>query len=182
MLPVTMGEFVWPWFYSFPPFFTFQSNSEVRRTQLQSWCSLLLRWARHHNTSNIDTASANTLPVFSNPDISRSLSPESIGVVLKELASRGNLEWTDKAKTRGQVLWQSAAQWADKIYRWAQATSKVNTVCTLYELTQGDETTDQEFYGLADDVVLKALRHLESEGKAEMIDAGDGVGIKFLQC
>uniref|UniRef100_A0A6A7FZ85 Vacuolar protein-sorting-associated protein 25 n=2 Tax=Hirondellea gigas TaxID=1518452 RepID=A0A6A7FZ85_9CRUS len=177
-----MGEFAWPWYYNFPPFFTLQSNSEVRRSQLQSWCGLVLRWARHHNISTIDTAGANSLPVFSNPEVSRSLPPESIGVVLNELARRGNLEWTDKSKTRGQVLWLSAGEWADKVYKWAQATSKVNTVCTLYELTQGDESTDQEFYGLSDDVMVKALRHLQSEGKAEVIDTGDGLGVKFLQC
>ncbi|KAF2364983.1 ESCRT-II complex vps25 subunit [Trinorchestia longiramus] len=176
-----MGEFTWPWFYNFPPFFTLQANSEVRRSQLQSWCGLVLRWARHNNQASIDVAGASSLPVFCNQDIGRTLPPEGISVVLHELAKRGNLEWSDKAKTRGQVLWLSAGEWADKIYKWAQATSKVNTVCTLYELTQGDESQDQEFYGLSDDIVLKALRQLQAQGKAEIIDAGDGIGVKFLQ-
>ncbi|KAA0203505.1 hypothetical protein HAZT_HAZT001793 [Hyalella azteca] len=138
-----MADFTWPWYYNFPPFFTLQTNSEVRRSQLESWCGLVLRWARHCNVTSIDVASCSSLPVFSNAEVGRALPPEGISVVLHELAKRGNLEWTDKSKTRGQVLWLSTGAWADQLYRWAQATSKVNTVCTLYELTQGDESTDQ---------------------------------------
>jgi len=38
-----------------------------------------------------------------------------------------------------------------------------------------------EFYGLSDDVIVKALRFLEKDGKAEVFDAGEGMGVKFLQ-
>ena len=89
-------EFAWPWFYHFPPFFTLQTNAEVRRSQIQSWCSLVLRWAQHTST----TGAGAGLAVFSNPALPRSLPPDAIAEVLNELHKRGNLEWDDRAKTR----------------------------------------------------------------------------------
>ncbi|KAK8734142.1 hypothetical protein OTU49_006037, partial [Cherax quadricarinatus] len=100
----TMTGFEWPWQYSFPPFFTLQPNADVRRTQLDAWCALVVSWGRNNNVSQIDVTEASSLPVFKNPSISRSLPADSIMVVLEELAKRGNLEWMDKTKRRPFVM------------------------------------------------------------------------------
>lgn len=175
-----MTGFEWPWQYSFPPFFTLQPNADVRRTQLDAWCALVVSWGRNNNVSQIDVTEASSLPVFKNPSISRSLPADSIMVVLEELAKRGNLEWMDKTKRRGYLFWRSPAEWGQQIYTWAQATSHINSVCTLYEISQGDDTINQEFHGLDGDVLLKALKSLEVAGKAELMDFGDNKGVKFL--
>ncbi|XP_068235671.1 vacuolar protein-sorting-associated protein 25 [Palaemon carinicauda] len=175
-----MTEFQWPWQYSFPPFFTLQPNADVRKTQLDAWCALVIAWGKSNNVSQIDVAETSSLPVFKNPSISRALPADSIAVVLEELAKRGNLEWIDKTKRRGYLLWRSPAEWGQQIYAWAQTTSRINNVCTLYEINQGDDTADQEFHNLDGDILMKALRALEVSGKAELMDFGDNQGIKFL--
>jgi len=172
-------EFIFPQLHSFPPFFTLQRNAEVRRLQVQTWCTLVLRWVRHQGTSRVHLS--DPLPCFSNPAIERTLSREGISAVLTQLHKSGNLEWLNKEKTMGEVLWQSPSSWADKVYQWAADSSRIGGVCTLYELTRGDDVTDQEFYCLADEVMLKVLKILESQGRAEIIDEADLKGVKFLQ-
>ncbi|XP_076047568.1 vacuolar protein sorting 25 isoform X2 [Oratosquilla oratoria] len=175
-----MPEFEWPWQYSFPPFFTLQPNADVRKTQLDAWCSLVVVWCKHNGVSHIDVTEASTLPVFRNTSLSRALPADSISVVLEELSSRGNLEWMDKAKRRGFIYWRSPAEWGQQIYSWAQNTSRINSVCTIYEITQGDDTQGLEFYGLDEAILMKALRSLQLAGKAEIMDYGDSQGVKFL--
>lgn len=123
---------------------------------------------------------ASSLPVFRNSAISRALPADAIAVVLEELAKRGNLEWTDKSKRRGYLFWRSPTEWGQQIYTWAQSTSRINTVSTLYEINQGDETASEEFHGLDIDVLMKALKALEASGKVEIMDFGDNQGVKFL--
>ena len=48
-------------------------------------------------------------------------------------------------------------------------------VCTLYELTEGDDARDQPFFGLEQALLVKALRALEAQNKAEIFDNNDGV-------
>ena len=53
----------------------------------------------------------------------------------------------------------------------------MNTVCTLFELTNGVDTTEEEFYGLDESLILASLRTLEASRKAELIDRE---GVKFF--
>ncbi|CAL4065393.1 unnamed protein product, partial [Meganyctiphanes norvegica] len=170
----------WFWQASFLVFYKLQPNADVRKTQLDAWCSLVVTWAKHKNISQIDVTEASTLPVFSNDSIKRSLPRDSINIVLEELAKRGNLEWTDKSKRRGYLFWRSAGEWGQQIYSWAVSNSKINTVCTIYELNQGDDTQSCEFHGLDTDILVKALQSLQMNGKAELMDFGDNQGVKFL--
>ncbi len=54
-----------------------------------------------------------------------------------------------------------------------------NTVCTFYELTDGEDTRGQPFHGLERELLVKSLRALENQGKAEIFESEDGV--KFFQ-
>ncbi|MCL4131974.1 UNVERIFIED_CONTAM: hypothetical protein GTU68_025236, partial [Idotea baltica] len=134
--------------------FRLQSNKDVRKTQLDTWCNLIIDWGKHNKIVQLDVTEAPSLPVFKNSSINRCLPADSVSVVLEELSHRGNLEWTDKTKRRGLLFWRSPAEWALQIYSWAQNSSHINSVCTLYEITQGDDTTDEceskgQFPGLA---------------------------------
>ena len=53
--------------------------------------------------------------------------------------------------------------------------SLVNTVCTFYELTEGDDTVGQPFHGLDREILVKSLRTLEKQHKAEIFETEDGV-------
>ena len=78
-----------------------------------------------------------------------------------------------------------------------------NTVCTFYELTQGDDVQNQgiekcylnlryswnmyfifqlnlEFFGLDQSLLLKALKTLEALKRAELILFGGNEGVKFF--
>lgn len=55
-----------------------------------------------------------------------------------------------------------------------------DTVCTLYELTEGEDTVDREFHGLERPLLVKALKTLENEGKAELINIDGNEGVKFF--
>ena len=54
----------------------------------------------------------------------------------------------------------------------------INTVCTFYELTEGSDTVDQKFHGLENELLIKSLKTLELQRKAEIF--ADDEGVKFF--
>ncbi|XP_071482964.1 vacuolar protein-sorting-associated protein 25-like isoform X1 [Diadema antillarum] len=175
-----MGNYEWPWQYEFPPFFTLQPNLEVRKKQIQAWCDLLLAYHKHHRIYTLDVKEAASSPLFSNAKLNRKLSAEGIQAVLEDLRVKGNIEWTDKGRTRCLVMWRTPEEWGNLIYRWASNNGMTNTVCTLYELTSGEDTAKEEFYGLEDWLLKRALKCLERQRKAEMIAFDTNEGVKFF--
>ncbi|XP_037078379.1 vacuolar protein-sorting-associated protein 25-like [Pollicipes pollicipes] len=172
-----MADFEWPWQYKFPPFFTLQPNTETRQKQLEAWRALILGFCRHHRVYIIDLAEYLDSPLFNNADIKRRLSEESIQAVLDELASTGHVEWIDKSKRRCYVFWRTPTEWGQLIYAWVTDSGMTGSVCTFFELTQGDDVADQPFQGLAEEVLLKALGTLQQAGKAEVMGTD---GVKFF--
>ena len=97
-------------------------------------------------------------------------------LVLDSLASAGNLEWLDKGRTRAHVYWRTPEQWGALIYGWARENGMTGgAVCTFFELTQGDDAADQPFAGLEQDVLVKALKALELDKRAEVFEGDEGV-------
>ncbi|KAL3205960.1 hypothetical protein MRX96_040546 [Rhipicephalus microplus] len=133
-------DFEWPWQYGFPPFFTLQPTLATREKQLEAWSNLILNYHRAHKAYVLDVAEALASPLFHNKDISRKLSADSLKEILKYMSSRGQVAWTDKQQSRCYVYWRSPEEWGKLVYDWADATGHLNTVCTFYELVQGDDT------------------------------------------
>uniref|UniRef100_A0A8C2A8U1 Vacuolar protein-sorting-associated protein 25 n=1 Tax=Cyprinus carpio TaxID=7962 RepID=A0A8C2A8U1_CYPCA len=133
-------SFEWPWQYNFPPFFTLQPNVDTRQKQLAAWCSLVLSYCRHQKLYTLDVLEAQESPVFNNKKIERKLSVEAIQVVFEELRKKGNLEWLDKNKSRCLIMWRRPEEWGKLIYQWVSKNGMVNSVFTLYELANGDDT------------------------------------------
>ncbi|XP_064806432.1 vacuolar protein-sorting-associated protein 25 [Oncorhynchus masou masou] len=173
-------SFEWPWQYNFPPFFTLQPNVDTRQKQLAAWCSLALSYCRHHKLYTLDIMEAQESPVFNHKNIDRKLSMEAILIVFEELRKKGNLEWLDKNKTRCLVMWRRPEEWGKLIYQWVSKNGMVNTVFTLYELANGDDTESEEFHGLEDWMLIRSLQALQMNGKAEVISMDDGKGVKFF--
>uniref|UniRef100_A0A8D3BQ56 Vacuolar protein-sorting-associated protein 25 n=1 Tax=Scophthalmus maximus TaxID=52904 RepID=A0A8D3BQ56_SCOMX len=118
---------------------------DTRQKQLAAWCSLALTYCRHHKLYTLDVMEAQESPMFNNKKIERKLSMEAIQVVFEELRKKGkcifcNLEWLDKNKSRCLVMWRRPEEWGKLIYQWVSKNGMVNTVFTLYELSNGDDT------------------------------------------
>jgi len=175
-----MTTFEWPWQYNFPPFFTLQPNGDTRHKQLEAWSSLILSYCRHNKKCSLDIADAQSSPLFNNTNINRKLSLDAIQVVLDELHKKGHVEWTDKTRRQCLVMWRTPQEWANIIYRWASSNGMLNTVCTFYELTSGDDTTKEEFHGLDTWLLTRSLKVLEQQKKAEIISLNDSEGVKFF--
>ncbi|KAK7869976.1 hypothetical protein R5R35_013744 [Gryllus longicercus] len=175
-----MAQIEWPWQYGFPPFFTIQPNAETCARQIAAWRALILEYHAVQKQGVLDVREAQRSPLFNNSAINRTLPQEGIVKILEDLARTGNAEPQDKTKTRWFIYWHTLDEWGEIIYAWAQNNGFMNTVCTLYELTAGDNTSEEEFYGLDSEILIKALRTLEQKKKAELIFFDDNQGVKFF--
>ncbi|XP_033618957.1 vacuolar protein-sorting-associated protein 25 isoform X2 [Fukomys damarensis] len=110
----------------------------------------------------------------------RKLPVESIQIVLEELRKKGNLEWLDKNKSSFLIMWRRPEEWGKLIYQWVSRSGQNNSVFTLYELTSGEDTEGEEFHGLDEATLLRALQALQQEHKAEIITLSDSRGVKFF--
>ncbi|KRX98502.1 Vacuolar protein-sorting-associated protein 25 [Trichinella pseudospiralis] len=175
-----MTTFRWPWQYEFPPFFTLQPNLQTREKQLEAWASLVLNYFQANCLHCLDVVDAQQSELFYNTKIDRKLSLEGIYAVLDRLKQSKHLEWQDKQKRRCLIFWRSPAEWATLIYDWAVRNGFTNSVCTLFELMHGEDSVDEPFHKLNEDVLLEALHQLEVSGKAELILVdSNNKGIKY---
>lgn len=173
------NKFIFPEFYSFPPFFTIQKVEATRRKQLSLWRELILKY---HTDLKIRTLVVHDCPLWKNDDIDRSLNPNEIRTVMDDFVRSGHGEWENDAKTRCRVLWRKTDQLASDIYDWAVANGYINSVCTLYELHSGDDVNGMSFQGADEELMRRALSILEEQGKCIVFkgDATEGDGIKFF--
>lgn len=147
---------------------------------MNAWRSLVLGYCTSNKIYSMDVSDALSHPLFCNKSLGRGLNREALNHVLADLQTHGNLEWTDAKKTRFMIHWKSINHWAKSIYDYASGRGLTNTVCTFYELTNSDDVLSEEFYGLDETVLRKALKALESEGKAVLINFEGSEGVKFL--
>lgn len=167
----------WPWQHEFPPFFTIQPNATTRKIQLSVWSKLALKYHKTNKKYTLDVNEAMESPLFSNQKINRSLSTEGIIIVLEALMETGNAQPVDKSKTRWLIFWHNPTEWGDIIYSWAEDNGQIDNVCTFYEL---QTSTNTEFNGMPNEVLIKVLKTLEKRGCAELILDEDCTGVKFL--
>lgn len=178
-----MTSFEFPWQYNFPPFFTIQPNSDTRAKQIDAWKNILLSYYKHHKLYRLDIVEAQTDVLFNNKAINRKLSLEGIIQILNSLESTGHVEWDNiKEKRRCYLMWRTPDEWADMIYNWVSANGMTDTVCTLFELHSGDDTTGEEFHAIDINVLRKSLQVLERRGKAQIFSAENPQeeGVKFF--
>lgn len=175
--------FAFPEYYSFPPLFTLQPVEETRAKQLGMWAELVLSFQRHHNLSSIKVAEASRRAPFTNDAISRSLGEDGVRAVLDELERRGNGRWRGGKRDEFLTSLLSFGELADALLSWARDSGKEGSICTLFELTSGDETEGELFHGVDSAVMLEALRVLEARGPVVLVHGSseDETGVKFLK-
>lgn len=146
------------------------------------WVELVLLYQKHHKRTQIAITKDADSPLFCNPAIKRRLSPQAIQAVLDELCKQGYGEWQDANRTVCSTSSRTLSEWAVALSKWAQASGAHRTVCTLYELHDGDETRGEDFHGLDLALLLGALKVLEQGKKAALIPGQTlaETGVKFL--
>ncbi|KAF5284759.1 hypothetical protein FQA39_LY04484 [Lamprigera yunnana] len=174
------NQFKFPWQHSFPPFFTLQSHAETRARQISIWGSLILNYFRCNKAFTLDIRETNQHPLFSNDNINRKLNAEFLLAILSDLQRTQNAAPIDKLRNQWEIYWHTIEEWSNILYDYIVARGGTNSVFTLYELTQGDEVQEEEFYGLDDNILIKVLTVLQNQEKCELILSDEERGVKFF--
>ncbi|GAB4817881.1 hypothetical protein N2152v2_004927 [Parachlorella kessleri] len=158
------AEFPYPVFYNYPPYFTYKA-----------WVTKALQ------VFVVPADEAGEFPLFHNQLINRKLSREARLSFLEACVQSGNGLWLDKGQRQCLILWKTVPEWSQTIYQWARGLGLVESVVTLDELANGDESRGTELEGIHREVLLRALRLLEQQGKAKMFkgQSADEEGVKF---
>lgn len=163
-------------------FYTFKNRIQVHATTLEQqisvWTSLVTKYHKQFKKSTCNINEDTEL--FKNSEINRELPLEGRVLVMEELAKRGLAECMDKKRSQWQIFWFTLDELGEMAYTFAIDNGMTNTVCTLFELSQGENTIDQEFCGIDISVMIKALQTLEAKGKCELILSDDIEGVKFF--
>jgi ESCRT-II complex subunit VPS25 len=155
----------------------------TRRKQSQLWGDLILAWCRAHKLYELNLADAQTSPLFHNATLNRRLPYAGIVAFVEDLVAAGSAEWVNpKERTKVSILWKNVDHWAAAILNWVVESGKTNTVLTVWEIQNGDDSKDQEFFGLDTRILLKALTALEKQGKAQVFSgtSDENLGVKFF--
>ncbi|KAJ5730010.1 uncharacterized protein N7483_004518 [Penicillium malachiteum] len=190
----TSTPFQFPSTYNFPPFFTPQPNTNTRQAQLQKWSSLIQAWCRHHKQYRLSLVEAVDSPLFHNTALRKRLdlreARDVVDWMVKSEEEGGGgrrAEWIDSSSSSGNqgpksvawIWWRRPEEWADVIVDWVEGTGQKGAVLTVYELVQGEGTVSQEFHGMDNDIMLKALGVLAKRGKAQVFGSEGQEGVKF---
>lgn len=125
------------------PICRIQVHTETRTKQLEAWQQLITDYLKANKLSTLDIREAQSSPLFNNTSISRKLSHESVLTILEDMAKKGRAAPTDKTKNVWEVYWHSLDEWGNMLYSWASNNGMNNSVCTLFELTEGDTTVGE---------------------------------------
>lgn len=155
-----------------------QLHGKTKELQVSVWASLVLKYFRHNRKTQLTIGDESVL--FSNQKIQRKLSNDGILLIMEELEKSGNASPVDKTKLQWEIYWHPLDEWGNIIYKWASDNGMTNTVCTLYELSQGENSVNEEFYGLDQSVLVKSLRTLQAKQKCELMSFDDNEGVKFF--
>lgn len=179
-----MTDFKFPWEYQFPPFYSLQPNVETRKVQIKAWRSLILDFCQHHNIHQLHLRDWLSKPPFYNESIERRLSLDALRLIIQSLVDSKFAEWvgpySGKDRDTCIIYFKSPEQWAQIIYDYVKEQSLHNTIVTFYEMLEGESTQDKQFHGLDEHIFLKALKILEKQGKAAVMELDGSKGVKFV--
>lgn len=165
----------------FPPFYTIQPVAETQEKQLELWRDIILR--NVSETSQV--IDMTNYPAFTNSRIHRSLDSEGRQIVGDSLVKSGFGEWEDPGtKTRLRVFSKTPHAWAAILYEWARTTTRVGgDICSFQELQDDDDVEGTELQGVHEDLLLKAVRVLEEQGRAAVYPrpGTNELFVKFLE-
>lgn len=103
----------------------------------------MLDYHRIKKESVLDVHEAMRSPLFFNSTINRKLETDFILLILNDLMQRKNAAPLDKSRNRWEIYWHTLEEWASIIYNYVVNNGLTNTVCTFFELTQGDDVVNE---------------------------------------
>ncbi|EFA78377.1 vacuolar protein sorting 25 [Heterostelium album PN500] len=180
--PIT-SAFPFPSYYNREPFFTLQPILNTQKKQLQMWQELILSYTRYHKIYELDINEyiKRGSELFNNEKIKRKLSQETIVAIFNEIVDSGYGEWLDKDKSRALVWWRKPDEWASIIYQWVVDSGQTDSILTVWEIQKGDDTKNLEFHEINTNILMKALKSLEKQGKAQIFSGSENnLGVKFF--
>lgn len=179
----TTETFAFPKAYSFPPFFSKQSNALTRQTQLRKWSTLIQRYCRHHRIFQLTIVDALDSPLFHNATLKKRLSQQDAAEVIDYMVSKDGderAEWIGSTQSSAWIWWRKPEEWANLIAAWVDETGQKGVVLTLYEIVEGEGTEKQDFHGMDMQVLQKSLSTIVKKGKAQVFGTEDQQGVKFF--
>ena len=153
---------------------------------------LVIEHSRKTSTSTVDLSEIRRSVLFTNSKIERQASIELVEAVFSQLVQKGNAIWKDKSKSKCLLSSQTFSSLAAALYNWAQMSGHINQVCTIFELSQGEEISKKIIWGgillkvfsggeifqnVPEEIIIIALKLLQKERKAELIGTD---GVKFF--
>ncbi|KXN66226.1 ESCRT-II complex, vps25 subunit [Conidiobolus coronatus NRRL 28638] len=181
-MSINKSNFNYPSIYSFPPFFTKQTNISTWQQQSKIWQTLILEYFKFNKEFELvlNVGNAHYQNLFYNKSINRSLKPEIVREIIDLLVGQGVAKYEDPNLVI--ILGKSIEEWGIIIYQWVSDTGSLNSVLTQYELTQGDLVTDTEFYQLHPTILKWSLEDLATKGKCQLFkgNESDEFGVKFF--
>ena len=99
----------------------------------------VIEHSRQTSTSSIDLSQIRRTDLFTNSKIERQASIELVEAVFSQLVQKGNAMWKDKSKSKCLLSPHSFSSLAAALYNWAQMSGNINQVCTVFELSQGED-------------------------------------------
>lgn len=153
---------------------------DTRQKQSQLWGDLILKYCQFHKIYELNIQDALNTPLFYNEAINRRLTAAGATQFIDDLAKNGNAEWMTREKQACTIFFKNVDHWATSILKWVEDCGKTDTVLTLWEIQNGEDAEGQEFYGVDQRIIMKALQLLERKGRAEIINSDAGVGVKFF--
>lgn len=99
-------------------------------------------------------------------------------MIMNELCNTKNAAAIGKNSGTYEIYWLTLEEWSNVIYSWAVNSGMTNSVLTFFELL--NDQPNQEFHQLSEQVFMKALKHLESKGKCEVMELDGSYGVKFF--
>jgi ESCRT-II complex subunit VPS25 len=140
------------------------------------WRELILKYAKHRKQAIVNINDDTEL--FVNEKINRRLDKESREIIMNELCNTKNASIVGKNTGTYEIYWLTLEEWSNSIYSFAVNNGMTSSVLTFFELI--NEYKDEEFFQLHEQVLLKALKQLESKGKCEVMDIDGSFGVKFF--
>lgn len=175
------GEFQFPVYYHYPPYFTLQPVKETQQKQREMWKDLILRYCKHHRRFVMSTEETDDCPLWHNATINRWLSREARVLFIDDLVQQGNALWFDRGQRQALILWKTIPEWAAAIAVWARAAGMDGAVLTLDDMQHGTEVKGSELEGIHREALVRALKVLEGTGKARLFKGTgpEDEGVKF---
>ena len=173
-------KWVFPEVYSYPPFWTLQSNVKEREKQCELWGNLICAFIKFHNFTEFDLMSALETPLFKNNKLGRQLSMDTLTTILDYLVEKGNAEWVSETKGRVRIMYRTYKEWGEMIHKWAFDNGQIGTVFTVHELIEDHE--DAPSYKMNINTLTETIKLLQTQGKANYMvkQSLDECGVKFL--